>query len=80
MDSQINFSVVVHGRICRICQGGLTIIWGGGLATRGIDTRLLGGFGGMLPRKKIFYLCNLVRFGSYFFIFKKSKNVIFIHK
>ena len=28
-------------------------LWGGGrLATRGVAIRLLGGFGGMLPRKK----------------------------
>ena len=26
--------------------------WGGGLATRGVAMRLLGGFGGMLPEKK----------------------------
>ena len=69
-----------------IYQGGPTIFfWGGGrgLATRGEAMRLLGGFGGMLPRKKIFECCNLVCFGAYFhkfFTFKKSKNVIFIQK
>ena len=39
--------------------------------------------GGMLPRKKIFELCNLVRFGAYFhkfFTFKKSKNFLFFYK
>ena len=45
---------------------------------------LLGGFGGMCPREKIFKWCNLVRFGvyldhilslqnfkSYYFLYKK---------
>ena len=68
--------------VCRICQGRLTICLGGGvgLATRGVAMRLLGGFGGMLPRKFFFELCNLVRFGANFhnfFTFKKSKNIIF---
>ena len=51
---------------------------GGGLAKR-----LLGGFGGMLPRKKNFESCNLVRFGAYFhkfFTFKKSKNIYLLYK
>ena len=82
MDSQINFSVVVHGRMQDLPRGGATIFffWGGGLATRGIATRLLGRFGGMFPRKNFFEWCNLVRFGAYFhkfFTFKKSKNIIF---
>ena len=40
-------------RFCqlRFCQL-LFCGWGGGLATRGVAMRLLGGFGGMLPRKK----------------------------
>ena len=56
---------------------------GWGPATRGVAMRLLGGFEGMLPRKKNFELCNLVRFGAYFhkfFTFKKSKNIIFLQK
>ena len=47
------------------------------LATRGVAMHLLGGFGGMLPRK------NFLNGGAYFhkfFTFKKSKNVIFIQK
>ena len=63
--------------VYRICQGEPTIFFlGGGLATRGVAMRLLGGFGGMLPRN-FFEWCNLVRFGEYFhnfFTFKKSKN------
>ena len=71
--------------VCRICQGGPTIFFlgGGGLATCRVAMRLLGGFGGMLPRKIFFEWCNLVRFGAYFheyFILKKSKNIIFIQK
>ena len=56
---------------------------GGGLVTRGVAMRLLGGFEGMLPRKCFFEWCNLVRFGAYFhkfFTFKKSKNIIFLQK
>ena len=58
-------------------EGQPSFFWGGGgrgLATRGVARRLLGGFGGMLPRKKIFEWCNLVRFGAYFhnfFYFQK---------
>ena len=53
-------------------------LWG--LATRGVAMRLLGGFGGMVPRKKKFEWCNLVRFGAYFpkkFTFTKSKISFF---
>ena len=59
--------------------GGQLFFFGGG----GYATRLLGGFGGMLPRKIFFEWCNLVRFGAYFhkfFTFKKSKNIIFFTK
>ena len=71
--------------VCRICQGGQLSFFfgGGGLATRGVAMRLLGGFGGMLPRKIFWEWCNLVRFGAYFhifFTFKKSKNIIFTQK
>ena len=55
----------------------------GGLATRGVAMRLLWGFGGILPRKKIFEWCNLVCFGAYFhkfFTFKKSKNIHLLYK
>ena len=53
VDSQINFSVVVHGRMQDLPRGAnYFFFWGGGgLATHGVATRLLGGFGGMLPRK-----------------------------
>ena len=63
--------------------GQLFFLGGWGIATRGVAMRLLGGFGGMLPRKFFFELCNLVRFGAYFhkfFTFKKSKNIIFFTK
>ena len=65
-------------------KGDQLFFWGGGgLATRGVAMRLIGGLGGMLPRKKNFELCNLVYFGAYFhkfFTFKKSKNIIFLQK
>ena len=65
-------------------KGGQLFFGGGwGIATRGVAMRLLGGFGGMLPRKFFFELCNLVRFGVYFhkfFTFKKPKNIIFLQK
>ena len=35
-------------------------------AARGKVTRLVGGFGGMLPREKFLKWCNLVRFREYF--------------
>ena len=35
-------------------------------AARGDATRLLGGFGGMLPREKLTKWCKLVRFRKYF--------------
>ena len=35
-------------------------------AARGEATRLLGGFGGMLPRENFKKWCNLVRFREYF--------------
>ena len=38
----------------------------GPYAVRGKATRLVGGFGGMLPRENFLKLCNLVRFSVYF--------------
>ena len=63
--------------------GQLFFMGGGGLATRGVTKRLLGGSGACFP--KIFWgeWCNLVRFGAYFhkcFTFKKSKNIFFFTK
>ena len=56
---------------------------GGGLATRGVAMRLLGGFGGMFPRNKFLngaIWCVLENIFIVFFTFKKSKNNIFIQK
>ena len=68
MDSPINFPVVVYGRMQDLPRGGqlfFLFFFGGGFATRGYATRLLGGFEGMLPRKK-----NLmVQFGAFWNIF-----------
>ena len=58
-------STVVHGRLQDLPRGLTSFFLGGGLATRGIATSLLGGFGGMLPRKKIL----MVQFGAFWSIF-----------
>ena len=52
-------------------------------AARGEATRLLGGFGGMLPRENFKKWCNLVRFREYFAkILSKNnlKNSHFLYK
>ena len=52
-------------------------------AARGEATRLLGGFGGMLPRENLKKWCNLVRFREYFAkILSKNnlKNSHFLYK
>ena len=41
---------------------------------RGEATRLLGGFGGMLPRENFKKWCNLVRFREYFAKILSKKN------
>ena len=48
-------------------------------AGRGKATRLLGGFGGMLPRENLKKWCNLVRFGVYFaaILWKKFAKMLF---
>ena len=83
VDSQMNFSVVVHELMQNLPRGPTIFFWGGGgFATRGVAMRLLGGSGACFP-KKLFEWCNLVSFGAYFhkfFTFKKSKNIIFIRK
>ena len=64
-------------------KGGQLLFGGGGLATRGLATRLLGGFGSMLSPQKKFLI---VQFGAFWSIFskkidfQKSKNIIFIQK
>ena len=64
-------------------KGGQLLFGGGGLVMRGLATRLLGGFGSMLSRKKK----NLmVQFGafwsifSYFFLLSKSLKMSFLYK
>ena len=73
-------------------QKGDQTLWGGLgelhavkrlIATRGVAKHLLGGFGGMLPEKMFFKLCNLVHFGAYFhtcFYLKTSKNIHSLYK
>ena len=53
MDSQINFSVIVHGRMQDLPRRANYFFcgWGGGLATRGVAMRLLGGSGACFPEK-----------------------------
>ena len=61
---------------CRICQGGPTIFFfGGGLATRGVAMRLLGGFGGKLPRKKFLNGAIWCVLEHIFIIFLLSKSL-----
>ena len=43
-------------------------------AARGEATRLLGGFGGMLPQENFKKWCNLVRFREYFAKIMSKKN------
>ena len=44
-------------------------------AARGEATRLLGGFGGMLPREIFLKWCNLVRFREYLLKFCQKNNL-----
>ena len=54
MDSQINFSVVVHGHMQDLPRRGATIFFfGGGACEAWRSHAFARGFGGMLPRKKI---------------------------
>ena len=46
--------------------GGSKFFWKSGGICMAIATRLLGGFGGMLPRENFKKWCNLVRFREYF--------------
>ena len=45
---------------------GSKFFWKSGGNLHGEATRLLGGFGGMLPRENFKKWCNLVRFREYF--------------
>ena len=75
VDSQIDSSVVVHGRMQDLPREANYFFEGGWVLARGVR-------GHASPKKK-FELCNLVRFGAYFhkfFTFKKSKNIIFLQK
>ena len=83
MNSQINFSVVVHGRMQDLSRGAnYFFLGGGGLATRGVAMRLLGGFGGMLPRKfflngAIWYVLEHI---FIIFLLSKSLKMSFLYK
>ena len=72
VDSQINFSVVVHGRMQDL-QRGATIIGGGGH---------VGGFGACFPPKKIFNGATWCVLEHIFIIFllSKSLKIILIQK
>ena len=53
--SQINFPVVVHGRMQDLPRGAnYLFFFGGGLATRGVAMRLLGGVRGHASPEKNF--------------------------
>ena len=75
--------------VCRICQGGSSIFFfGGGRAcdawrSHAFARGVRGQSRGHASPNIFFEWCNLVRFRAYFhkfFLFKKSKNVIFIQK
>ena len=55
---------------------------GGGLATRGLATRLLGGFKGMLPRKKILNdaIWYILEHIFIIFLLSKSLKISFLYK
>ena len=65
VDSQIYFLVVVHGRMQDLPRGANYYLGGGGLATHGVATRLLGGSGACFPENKIL----MVQFGAFWSIF-----------
>ena len=62
--------------------GQLFFFWGGGLATRGVAMRLLGGFGGMLPRNKFLNGAIWCVLEHIFIIFllSKSLKILFLNK
>ena len=78
----VNSDVHLHGLLYFLTVAYLGFHFGGGVqnfsekwgylhgakrhAARGEATRLLGGFGGMLPRENFKKWCNLVRFREYF--------------
>ena len=62
--------------------GNYFFFWGGGLAKRGVAMRLLRGFGGMLPRKKILngaIWCVLEHIFTDFLL-SKSLKISFLYK
>ena len=86
MDSQINFSVVAHGRMPDLPRGAKFFIFfcggGGGLATRGVAMRLLGGFGGMFLRNFFLNGANWWVLEHIFinFLLSKSLKISFFYK
>ena len=80
VDSQINYSAVVHGRMQDLPRGANYFFLGGGLATRGFAR----GVRGHASPPKFFFAgviwCFLEHIFINFFTFKKSKNIIFIQK
>ena len=63
-------------------KGGNYYLGGGRVATHGIATRLLGGFGGMLPRKNFFNGAIWCVLEHIFIIFllSKSLKISFLYK
>ena len=73
---QVNFSVVVHGRMQDLPRGQL--FWG--LEMRDVAKRLLGGFGGMLPLINFLEWCVLEHIFINFSLSKSLKIFIFYTK
>ena len=82
MDSQIYSSVVVHGRMQDLPKEANYFFGGGGLATRGVAMRLLGGSGACFPEKKIFNCAIWCVLEHIFinFLLSKSLKISFFYK
>ena len=83
MDSQIDSSVVVHGRMQDLPREANYFFGGVGACDAWRSHAFARGVRGHAFPKNFFELCNFVRFGAYFhkcFPFKKSKNIIFFTK
>ena len=84
VDSQINFSVVVHGRMQDLSTGtNYFFFLGGGACDAWRSHAFARGVRGHASPEIFWEWSNLVRSGAYFhkfFTFKKSKNIIFYTK
>ena len=81
VDSQINFSVVVHGRMQDLPMGANYFFWGGGvLATRGVAMHLLGGFGAGLGSSTVDQVLKYTKYPKYIPSTSTGQVLIFLKK